>query len=125
MSEHQEHRARLVAYLAQTGISTSRANALLDALLTTAPNKAPTGDPNEDDWFYRVTTVPNDRYPKSDSKYFKTAYQARGSRDSVRAINVEATVGRVPVEAFTLLSDTELDRLADAELAQADEGARD
>jgi hypothetical protein len=118
VNDHAEHRARLVAHLTQTGISTSRANALLDALLTSAPQGASSSDPNGDDWFYRVTTVPNDRYPKPDSQYFRTAYQARGSRDSVRAIDVEATVGRVPGEAFALLSDAELDRLAQQELDQ-------
>jgi hypothetical protein len=92
---------------------------LLNALLASAPDR--TASTEGGDRLYRVKTIPNGRFPEAESKYFESAYQARGSRDNVRQVGVEATVGWVPRAAFVLLADSELDQLAEAEIARAND----
>lgn len=62
-------------------------------------------------WIYRVTALPEDREPQS--QYYPDAHRAKFWRDQVSSIGYRTTVGRIPAEAFELLSDGDLERLAE------------
>ncbi|WP_416520027.1 hypothetical protein [Streptomyces achromogenes] len=74
MSDYEAHRARLIGYLTQAGLSTRRAHANLDALLAAAPTNQPM--PQE----MRPENVPHD--------LVMAGVRAAGalSADSVRAV---------------------------------------
>lgn len=66
------------------------------------------------DFIYRLTAM--DPEP-TETRYYKSPYQARRWRDRLREAGFEAVTARVPADAFQPLSDTDLDALAKAEIA--------
>ncbi|MEV6401118.1 hypothetical protein AB0M39_41160 [Streptomyces sp. NPDC051907] len=80
--------------------------------------------PREDghDQVYRLTATGGDAKPES--KYYLSAYQARSWRDTLRAAGYEAHAAVAPAAAFVAVDDEELELLAAAEVAAAEESGR-
>lgn len=70
------------------------------------------------EWVYRLTALSVELEPL-ESRYFLTAYQARGWRDELRKTGYLTAVARVAasgVMGFMPIDDDYLDRLAELEL---------
>ncbi|WP_435060165.1 hypothetical protein [Streptomyces sp. bgisy060] len=62
------------------------------------------------EWIYRVTALAD----PPESRYALSPYEARSLKQRLRPIGYEAEVARVPASAFVLLTDEELDALANS-----------
>jgi len=67
------------------------------------------------DFIYRLTATRKDDGQPMESQYYISPHKAQSWRDELRKTGYGAVVARIPADAFTELTDAELDVLAQEE----------